>query len=139
MADANVGTAVTLYLGVASAAAIVAGFAGVVIVFTIGSGARRIRVFRFRAGKALQRAWMAVVAEPFMATLIGILAAIVEITSRKEIAPWLFEFGLVLLIHGSVMLLRLLHELVGIVYVEDVEADMKEREIPADSLFPRRQ
>lgn len=134
--DANTGTAVTLYLGTAAAAAIVAGFAGVVIVFTIGSEARRVRVFRFLSGKTLQRAWMAVVAEPFAATLLGLVAAMVQVTSAKRVAPWLFELGLVLLVHGATLLLWLLRELVEIVYAEDFEADAKDREIPADSLFP---
>ncbi len=134
--DANTGTAVTLYLGAAAAAAIVAGFAGVVIVFTIGSEARRIRFFRFESGKPLQRAWLAVVAEPFAATLLGLVAAMVQVTSGKRVAPWLFELGLVLLVHGATLLLWLLRELVEIVYANDVEADTKDREIPADTLFP---
>lgn len=134
--DANTDTAVTLYLGAAAAAAIVAGFAGVVIVFTIGSEVRRVRAFRFRSGKPLQRAWMAVVAEPFAATLLGLVAAMAQLTSGRRVAPWLFELGLVLLVHGAILLLWLLRELVEIVYAEDVEADVKDREILADSLFP---
>ncbi|MBF6446567.1 hypothetical protein IU429_02680 [Nocardia elegans] len=134
--DTNTGTAVTLYLGAAAAAAIVAGFAGVVIVFAIGSTSRRVRIFRFRAGEALQGAWIAVVAEPFAATLLGFIAAIVQLTSGRQIAPWFFELALALLAHGGVLLLWILNHLMEIVYADDVEADSKDREISTDSLFP---
>jgi hypothetical protein len=134
--EANTSTAVTLYLGAAAAAAIVAGFAGVIIVFTIGSEARRIRFFRFASGKSLQRAWMAVVAEPFAATLLGLVAAISQVTSGRRAAPWVFEVGLLLLVHGAALLLWLLRALMEIVYAEDTEADAKDREIPTDHLFP---
>ncbi len=133
--DANTGTAVTLYLGAAAAAAIVAGFAGVVIVFTIGSEADRIQRFRFRSGPALHVAWMAIVAEPFAATLLGIIAAIVQITSGRPIAPWFFETGLVLLGHGALLLLKLLYEVVGIVHAHDQEEHTRQTQIPTDELF----
>lgn len=133
--DANTGTAVTLYLGAAAAAAIVAGFAGVVIVFTIGSEADRIQRFRFRSGRALQVAWMAVVAEPFAATLLGIIAAITQITSGRPIAPWFFEAGLALLGHGAVLLLKLLYEVVAIVHAHDQEEQTHKTEISTDELF----
>ncbi|MGH3759888.1 hypothetical protein [Actinophytocola sp.] len=136
--EPNTGTAVTLYLGLAAAAAIVAGFAGVIIVFTIGSEAGRIRQFRFAAGKALHRSWMTVVIEPFLATLLGIVAAATQVTSGKGAAPWLFELGVVLLTHGAIRLIWLLHELVEIVYADDHDADAKTREVAAETLFPRK-
>ncbi|MFD2473415.1 hypothetical protein [Amycolatopsis silviterrae] len=133
--DTNTGTAVTLYLGAAAAAAIVAGFAGVVIVFTIGSEADRIQRFRFRSGKALHIAWMAVVAEPFAATLLGIIAAMIQTTSGKAVAPWFFETGLVLLAQGALLLLKLLSDVVGIVHAQDYEAHVKKNQISTDELF----
>ncbi|WP_432854840.1 hypothetical protein ACQPXB_21050 [Amycolatopsis sp. CA-161197] len=133
--DANTGTAVTLYLGAAAAAAIVAGFAGVVIVFTIGSEVDRIQRFRFKSGETLQFAWMAVVAEPFAATMLGVLAAMIQVTSGKQVAPWFFELGLAFLIHGALLLLKLLRELVQIVHAQDTLTHAKKTEIPSSELF----
>ncbi|SEP52428.1 hypothetical protein [Amycolatopsis saalfeldensis] len=133
--DANTGTAVTLYLGAAAAAAIVAGFAGVVIVFTIGSEADRIQRFRVKSGKTLQVAWMAVVAEPFAATLLGVVAAMIQVTSGKHVAPWFFELGLAFLIHGALLLLKLLSEVVQIVHAQDRVAQVKKTEVPTSELF----
>jgi hypothetical protein len=133
--DANTGTAVTLYLGAAAAAAIVAGFAGVVIVFTIGSEADRIQRFRVKSGKTLQVAWMAVVAEPFAATLFGVVAAMIQVTSGKHVAPWFFELGLAFLIHGALLLLKLLSEVVQIVHAQDTVTHVKKTEIPTSELF----
>jgi hypothetical protein len=136
--DSNTGTAVTLYLGLAAAAAIVAGFAGVIMVFTIGSEIRRVRSFRFTAGKALQRSWMTAIVEPFLATFLGIIAAVTQMTSGKVIAPWLFELGVALLTHGSARLLWLLHELIEIVYADDHVTESKAEEVSADLLFPKK-
>lgn len=133
--DSNTGTAVTLYLGAAAAAAIVAGFAGVVIVFTIGAETDRIQRFRFKSGKTLRVAWMAVVAEPFAATLLGVVAAMIQVTSGKQVAPWFFELGLAFLIHGALLLLKLLNELVQIVHAQDTVANTKKTEIPTSELF----
>lgn len=137
-ADPNAGTAITIYLGLAAAAAIVAGFAGVIIIFTIGSEAHRVRIFRLKAGRVLHRTWMTVVVEPLLATFLGIIAAVAQLTSGKVAAPWLFELGVVLLAHGSLRLLWLLHELVEIVHADDQTSDNSSQEISADVLFPRR-
>jgi len=135
MLDNNTGTAVTLYLGAAAAAAIVAGFAGVVIIFTIGSDSARIKQFRFEAGKELRTAWLAVVAAPFAATLLGIVSAMVHVTSGKQVAPWFFEAGLAFLIHGALLLLDLLSHLIEIVDAQDTEDTKDKNQLSTDELF----
>jgi hypothetical protein len=129
--------AVTIYLGTAGAAAIVAGLAGVILVFVIGSLSPRLRSFRDAAGTPLRKTWTAIVAEPFTATLLGILAAITQTTSGRVAAPWLFELGIVLLVHGSLRLLWLLREMVAIVGADDKEATREEKSIPLDEIFHR--
>ncbi|MGH3873538.1 MAG: hypothetical protein ACRDSR_18840 [Pseudonocardiaceae bacterium] len=59
----------TIYLGTAGAAAIVAGLAGIILVFVIGSSSPRLRNFRDAAGKPLRRTWTTIIAEPFAGTL----------------------------------------------------------------------
>ncbi len=132
-----IATAVTIYVGTAGAAAIVAGVAGVILVFVIGSPSARLRSFRDSAGTPLRKTWTTIIAEPFTATLLGILAAITQTTSGRIAAPWLFELGIVLLLHGSVRLLWLLREMVAIVGADDHEATREEKSIPLDEIFHR--
>ncbi|MGH4013630.1 MAG: hypothetical protein ACRDSL_06785 [Pseudonocardiaceae bacterium] len=127
--------AVTLYLGTAGAAAIVAGLAGVILVFVIGSPSPRLRQFRDAAGEPLRKTWTTVVAEPFAATFLGILAAITQTTSGRTAAPWLFELAIVLLVHGTLRLLWLLREMVAIVRADDHEATRDDNRIPLNELF----
>lgn len=129
--------AVTIYLGTAGAAAIVAGVAGIILVFVIGSPSARLRSFRDAAGKPLRKTWTTIIAEPFTATLLGILAAITQTTSGRIVAPWLFELGIVLLAHGSLRLLWLLREMVAIIAADDHEATRDEKAIPLDEIFHR--
>jgi hypothetical protein len=132
-----ISSAVTIYLGTAGAAAIVAGLAGVILVFVIGSPSARLRSFRDAAGKPLHKTWTTIIAEPFTATLLGILAAITQTTSGRIAAPWLFELGIVLLVHGSLRLLWLLREMVAIVGADDHEATRDEKLLPLDEIFHR--
>ncbi|PZS40260.1 MAG: hypothetical protein DLM62_03820 [Pseudonocardiales bacterium] len=129
--------AVTIYLGTAGAAAIVAGLAGVILVFVIGSSSPRLRSFRDAAGKPLRKTWTVIIAEPFAGTLLGILAAITQTTSGRIAAPWLFELGIVALVHGSLRLLWLLREMVAIVGADDHEATRDDRSITLDEIFRR--
>jgi hypothetical protein len=128
--ETQTGTVVSIYLGTAGAAALVAGFAGVVLVFTIGSQSPRVRMFRDEGGRSLQRSWIVVVAEPFVATLCGIVAAVTQLTAGRPVAPWLFELAVVLLAHGAARLLMLLRDLVQIVAADDYLIGQRERTVP---------
>ncbi len=132
-----INVAVTIYLGTAGAAAIVAGLAGIILVFVIGSSSPRLRSFRDAAGQPLRKTWTTIIAEPFAGTLLGIMAAITQTTSGRIAAPWLFELGIVLLVHGSLRLLWLLREMVAIVSADDHEATREDRSITLDEIFRR--
>ena len=135
--DDQVSTAVAIFAGTAGAAALVAGFAGVVLVFTIGAPGPRLRTFRYRGGGSLRRNWIVVVAEPFVSTLLGLVAAVTATTSGRPVAPWLFELAVALLAHAATRLVWILHELVQIVAVDDRLLDQKDREVPLNQIFPR--
>lgn len=133
--SANSSTSVTLYLGAAAASAIVAGFAGVVIVFTVGSASPRVRMFRYQAGRQLRANWLVVIAEPLIATLLGILASIVQMTSGKPASPWLFELAMGLLIHGAARLLWVLKLLTEVVNADDVIVEREQLKPSLDEMF----
>jgi hypothetical protein len=134
--DPNSSNPITIYLGLASASAIIAGFAGVVLVFAVGSPAQRIRQFRTSAGEPLQRLWLTVVAEPFAATFISLLACVTQLTSGHLVAPWLMEAGFVLLGHSAMRLLWLLWAVVKIVAADDIEVTRDENSVAVTDLFP---
>ena len=129
--------AVSLYLGTAGVAAIIAGFAGVILVFVVGSPSPRLRTFRDSSGRPLQKTWTSVIAEPFAATLFGIIAATTQTTSGRVMAPWLFELAVVLLTHVALRLLWLLRSLVALVSAEDHDATCDEKALPLDEIFGR--
>jgi hypothetical protein len=131
----NTGTAVTLYLGTAAASAIVAGFAGVVIVFAVGSPLGRLKRFRHEAGGRLRANWLIVMVEPLTATLLGILASVLQLTGGRVVAPWFFELAICLLIHGASRLVWILGELIKIVGADDEESERAKRKVPLDDLF----
>lgn len=115
----SISTTVTIYLITAAAAALVASLAGVIIVFVISAQTPQVRVFRREAGPELRRTWIAVVAEPFVATFLGVIAAVTQTTAGGRVAPWMFELAVVLLAHSSLRLVLLLRELVAIVASDD--------------------
>jgi len=118
LVENNLGTAVTIYLFTA-AAALVAGLAGLIVVFVTGGQTPRLQQFRQQAGLPLRRTWTAAVAEPFVAAFLGVIASITQTTAGGIVGPWLFELGLVMLAHTAVRLVLLLRELVGIVAADD--------------------
>lgn len=121
----NLGTTVTIYLFTAAAAALVAGLAGVIIVFVISGQTPQVRQFRRDAGLPLRRMWISVVTEPFVAAFLSVIAAVTQTTAGAMVGPWLFELGLALLAHSAVRLVLLLRELVDIVAADD---ELVERE-----------
>lgn len=130
------GTAVAIYAGTTAAGAVVAGFAGVVLIFTISAQVPRVRMFRDRGGESLRRTWLVVVAEPFVATFLGIIAAVAQTTSGRIVAPFLFELAVVLLAHGALRLIWLLSELVRIVAADDKLVTENELVVPLSQIFP---
>lgn len=84
----------------------------------------------------MRRAWLVIVAEPFAATFLGIIAAVAQTTSGRIVAPFLFELAVVLLVHGALRLIWLLSELVRIVAADDKVVTENEREVPLSQIFP---
>ena len=110
-----------LYLGVLQPAAVVAGFAGVVVIFGLTADAERFRTFRANAGNSLKRTWVSSTLSGFEACLLCIVAASLSVAGLASIGPWLFELALLALIHGSLRLVWILSGLIGIVWAEDVK------------------
>lgn len=114
---------IAIYLGSASAAAIVAGFAGVVVVFGLTAGGSRFRQLRLEGSESLTRNWTSASISGFAAAGLSLAAAVISSIDLGWISPWLFEASMLLLIHGTVRIIWLLRALMGVVYAEDAAAD----------------
>lgn len=111
-----------LSLGMASVAAMVGGFAGVVVVFGLSSDDDRFREVRITASSSLKRNWSSVVTTPLFAAFIALIAAGVSIGGWPSVALWLLELCMLLAAHGAIRLVLVLSELVRVVHKSDEDA-----------------
>lgn len=116
---------ISIYLGAASSAAIVAGFAGVVVVFGLTASGEKFRYLRLEAGKSLGSNWTSSSVSGFSAAGISLAAALSTATGLFFWSPWLLEWSLLLLLHGTVRIIWLLRVLMRIVAAQDA-ADIRD-------------
>lgn len=112
---------IDVYLAAGSVAAIVAGFAGVVVTFGLTAQGRRFQTLRVRAGKSLGDNWASTSISGFAAAGLGLLAAILDASGLQQFAPWFFELALLVLVHGTMRVIWLLRELADITGLDDQE------------------
>jgi len=128
------GAAQALYLAWLQPAAIVAGFAGVVVIFGLTASSDRFKTFRATAGRSLRRTWVSSSLSGFEAVALAVAAAMVSIAGLANLAPFLFELALLLLLHGALRLIWILAGLIGIVRADDIKATDEKRTYKLDRL-----
>ncbi|MGN6405925.1 hypothetical protein [Sinomonas sp.] len=111
-----------LYLGGAGAAALIAGFVGVVVVFGLSGQGTALRVFRTRSGATLRASWMSLMGSGFAAAGLAICAGIAPVMQGTWLAPWLFEASLVLMAQTALRMLWLMSHLVTVITADDAQA-----------------
>lgn len=109
----------SLAVGVAGVAAMVGGFAGVVVVFGLSSDDARFREVRLKASTSLRRNWMSVVTAPLLAAFGSMIAAALATAIFVPAALWLLEICTLLAAHGALRLVVLLSELIRVVHAAD--------------------
>ncbi|MDY7542586.1 MULTISPECIES: hypothetical protein [unclassified Cryobacterium] len=118
--NADQGQVQALYLALLGPAAIVAGFAGVVVVFGLSASSPRFEKFRADAGPALPRTWVASTLSGFEAGAFCVLAAMFNVVGMPWISPSLFALALLVLSHGALRLIWVLSEMIRIVRADDI-------------------
>lgn len=121
LAKTPVAEALTLYIGVAGAASLVAGFAGVVVVFGLSGTGSSQRVFRASAGRSLRANWLSVIGTGFGAAALAFAAALMPVLQLRDFAPWVMQMALVFLTHASVRLIWLMKLLIDNVKSDDAQ------------------
>lgn len=111
----------SLYLGLMGGAAILSGFAGVIVVFGLSATSDRFREFRVKGGKRLARNWASTCSSGLGAAALSLLAAILAFSPLFFAAPWLFELAILFVVHSGIRLTWLLRGLVKVVRFDDIE------------------
>jgi hypothetical protein len=130
------GDASVLFLGAATVAAMVAGFAGVVVIFALGSGSERFRYMRIRGGLRLRSNWTSVVAVSFLAAGLSVAAAFMRLTDIDGWI-WAFEASALFLIHASCRLVWLLRQIASVVVSDDLDQHEENVRAPLDAVIRR--
>jgi hypothetical protein len=137
-AGASDAEVMTLHLGVAALAAMVAGFSGVVVIFGLSGDSKRMRRLRDLGGDRLQANWTSVVAVAFSGAFIAVICAGLALGGLPEPSLWVGMYAVLLTGHGSLRLIWLLQTLARIVRTEDQVRARQAREIDAATLVPQR-
>lgn len=117
----------SLALGVAGVSALVGGFAGVVVVFGLGTENDRFRLLRAQGGRRLRASWISVVLSSFASAFGAVIAAVTVVAFDPEVAMWILELCVAIAAHGAIRLTTLLAGLAKIVDSNDEDAATKER------------
>lgn len=127
----------SLYIGALGAGAIVAGFAGVVVIFALSAPGERFRKLRVDGGTALLANWTSTSASGFLSSLMFLVAAIGSILWGHPLAPFFFELGFLLLAHGSIRLLWLLRQFAEVVRATDIDSETSGNNESAGQYFQK--
>ncbi len=125
----------SLSLGVAAVAAMVGGFAGVVVVFGLSNEDDRFRLVRLNASTSLRRNWTSIVTTPLAAAFGAIVAAAAATASFTSAAIWILEICFLLAAHGAIRLVVLLNELVRVVHYADEAAQKSANTVDENEFF----
>ena len=116
-------TLTSLALGVATVSAMVGGFAGVVVVFGLGSENDRFRLLRRKGSGRLRANWISVVLSSFSGAFGALVSAVIVVGFGAEPGMWVLEVCILVTAHAAIRLTCLLGGLAGIVDSEDEDKD----------------
>lgn len=125
-----------LSIGVAGVSAMVGGFAGVVVVFGLGTETDHFRLLRTSGGSRLRANWLSVVMSSFAAAFGAVLAAVTVVAFDATTAMWILELCLLISAHAALRLTALLAGLAGLVDEQDAQKNFEERKTPIAGLIP---
>jgi hypothetical protein len=126
---------VAIALGLASVAAIAAGFAGAIIIFGISADSPIMRAFRAKTSDYLKANWKSVIGSSFLSAIVGLACAFALAAEWFWLAAPLLVFGLLLLIHSIVRMVWLFGVLLTLVSTQDQKDAKKGRRRSTAEVF----
>lgn len=110
---------ISLTVALSTVSAIIAGFAGVVIVLGLSSENEKFRAFRLLAGNNLESNWTSIARNSFLSSFLGIGCLIFVLIGNEEFSMWVLEFAFLLALDATLRILYLLRTLAKLVSSQD--------------------
>lgn len=126
-----------LYIGFAGVAGMLAGFAGVVLVFAMTTGSRRFARMRIRGGGRLEANWLSPLLSSFLAAFVSLAAAAADLLGHGAQAAWAFEFVFLVSIHAAMRMCWVLRKLMTATRRQD-EEDARPKPVALSDLVAKR-
>lgn len=125
---------VGISLAVVGTGALLAGFAGVVVVFGLQNNSERFRRLRRKGAKELQANWSAMSSSGFWTMGIALLSSLAFSGGWFLLGAMSLELALLFLAHGSVRLMWMFRLLIGVVGADDALADQRDKTLRTEDL-----
>lgn len=140
LADTTAGdpqdTLMSLSIGVAGVSAMVGGFAGVVVVFGLGTENDRFRLLRRNGSRRLRANWVSVVLSSFTGAFGALISAVIVVAFGAQPGMWVLEACLFITAHAAIRLTALLAGLAGIVDSTDDDAERTKKTVKTKDVLP---
>lgn len=108
-----------LYLGALGFSSLLAGFAGIVVVFAMSPESESLKRLRQLGSARLAANWVAPVTSSVLSAVGASVATALSLSGKTELSGWVFEFTVLAVLHGALRMIWLLRSLVTIVSRED--------------------
>lgn len=131
---ANSNSPETVALALVTAGALLAGFAGVVVIFGLQNNSERFRKLRRKGGVELKQNWSSMSAAGFWTMGLAIISALGYMAGNTIVGGQFLELSLLVLAHGSIRLIWVLQQLIGVVSTDDELSDRRDRTVPTESM-----
>lgn len=125
-------------MGVASVAAIGAGFSGVVVAYAISSERPTVVEFRRRVGPLLKANWMSVINCSFSSAVLALADGTLFVTGHPSAAAWVSVAAVGLLLHGMARSMYLFSVFLEVVALGDRRDNAAAAVIPLDKVVTKR-
>ncbi|BBY38467.1 hypothetical protein MMAN_26010 [Mycobacterium mantenii] len=125
LSHTDLSVTVAIALGLASVAAVAAGFAGFIIIFGISSDSSIMRAFRAKTELYLRPNWKSIISNAFLAAVLGLACAVFLAAHWIWVAAVSLALGALLLVHSMVRMVWLFGILLALVSTQDQKDSKK--------------
>lgn len=129
---------ISLTVAFSTVTAMIAGFAGVVIVLGLSSENEKFRAFRVAAGNNLRRNWISIAQNTFSSSFVSIICLLLVILGHSVLSMWFLEIAFVVAFSSTLRLLYLLKALAILVSSEDSKREKEQSATPVSQIIKQK-
>jgi hypothetical protein len=119
----------------AAVAGVVAGFAGVIVIFGLSTDTARFKLLRMKGAERLAANWTSIVSVSLLGAFGLVTAGALVMAGSNWVALWTVEGALLITAHGALRLVWLLRSLASVVAAQDDDANNTEDEVSHSDVF----